>query len=173
MRPYGFMKLEQEKTLTDSLPGIALSIYRPSTVYGPRIQHARRGLINNLINDGLRGRPTVLDAHTMSLRDYVYTDDIGAFVAKRIRFPSLARETARILFLVSSRCASIFEVVRTIERVLHLKLRYRLDQSFGNHSNITFSHSLSPNGWSPTPLEVGVRQFVAGRHARLPVPLGR
>jgi nucleoside-diphosphate-sugar epimerase len=157
--------------VSDRLAGVQVSIYRPSTVYGPRRQLARHGLINNLINDGLRGCPTVLDARVMSLRDYVYTADVGAFVAKRIRFPA-PEPDARTYFLVSSRCCSIFEVVHIIERVLHLKLRCRYDAAFGNHSDITFSHSVLPAGWAPTPLEVGVRQFAAGRHAHLPVPVG-
>jgi nucleoside-diphosphate-sugar epimerase len=164
------MKLAQERAVTETLGDAAVWIYRPSTVYGPRRQTIRHGLINNLVNDGLRGRPTVLDAHVMSLRDYVYTADIGAFVAKRIRFPQPG-PGVRTQFLVSGRCTSIFEIMHIIERVLHLKLRFRYDADFGNHSNITFSHSVLPAGWTPTPLDVGVRQFVAGRHAHLPVPL--
>jgi hypothetical protein len=60
--------------------------------------------------------------------------------------------------------------VHIIERVLHIKLRYRYDVSFGNHSNITFSDRILPERWRPSPLEVGIRQFVAGRFANLAAP---
>ena len=173
LRPYGHLKLRQEELLRDSLDDHELSIYRPSTVYGPMAQKPHHGLINNLVNDGLRGRSTTLDAHVMSLRDYVYCSDIGAFVSRRIKSHGVGNAGSPIHFLVSARCSSIFEVVRTIERVLHLKIRYRYDPKFGNHRNITFSSSVLPRGWAPTALDVGIRQFVAGRNAILPVPTGR
>jgi len=171
MRPYGEMKLRQEHILSDFSSHMTIAIYRPSSVYGPKAQNARHGLINNLINDGLRGRPTVLDARVMSLRDYVFAPDIGKYVARCIRCPDRSHINPSVRFLVSSRCASIYEVVRTIERVTHTKLRFRYDEGFGNHSNITFSHSVLPTDWSPTALEVGVRQFLSGRHAHLPLTL--
>jgi UDP-glucose 4-epimerase len=171
MRPYGQLKLSQEQVLQTTFAPRELAIYRPSTVYGPMAQKAHQGLINNLVNDGLRGRLTVLDAQVMSLRDYVYFADIGAFIAGRIRSRARRATENAVNFLVSSRCASIFEVVRNIERVLHLKLRFRYDENFGNHSNITFSDRVLPAGWSPTPLEVGIRQFVAGKHACLQAPI--
>lgn len=169
VRPYGHLKQRQEGMLLERFGNGAVHIYRPSTVYGPMAQKARHGLINNLVSDGLRGRTTVLDAHVMALRDYVYFGDVGAYVARHIR-GSAGDAQDGPFFLVSSRCASIFEVVRVIERVLHVKLRIRYDQGFGNHQNITFSRGVLPAGWAPTPLEVGVRQFVAGKHANVPVP---
>jgi UDP-glucose 4-epimerase len=171
MRPYGQLKLSQEQVLQTTFAPRELAIYRPSTVYGPMAQKAHHGLINNLVNDGLRGRLTVLDAQVMSLRDYVYFADIGAFIAGQIKSRARRSTETAVNFLVSSRCASIFEVVRNIERVLHLKLRFRYDETFGNHSNITFSGRVLPAGWSPTPLEVGIRQFVAGKHACLQAPI--
>ena len=167
MRPYGHLKLAQEKALLDRFAKQEISIYRPSSVYGPMVQKARQGLINNLINDALRGSETVLDAQVMSLRDYVYSGDIGHFVAQRIQ----ARpDDSWLHFLVSSRASSIFEVVRAVERVLHLKLRFRYDQKFGNHSNITFSDSVLPPGWRPSALDVGIRQFMVGKNAPSSVP---
>jgi UDP-glucose 4-epimerase len=162
VRPYGELKLAQEDLLQRTFARSEIAIYRPSSVYGPMAQKGRQGLINNLVSDGLAGRATVLDAHISSLRDYVYAGDIGRFVAGRIRAGGPA---GAIHFLVSGRCTSIHEVVHTVERVLHLRLRFRYDESFGNHSNITFSDSVLPSGWAASPLDVGIRQFVAGKHA--------
>jgi len=124
------------------------------------VQKTQQGLINNLVNNGRNGRVTVLDAHVMSLRDYVYSGDIGNYVSKRIRSGNTETNGSPVHFLVSSRCSSIFEVLQKIERTLKLKLQFRYDESFGNNSNITFSDSILPPGWCPSSLEVGIRQFL-------------
>lgn len=167
IRPYGQLKLTQEKTLLNTFGTNEVSIYRPSSVYGPMAQKTHQGLINNLINDGLRGRESVLDAHIMSLRDYVYSGDVGAFVGHRVRAGTAG---SKALFLVTSRPTSIFEVVRTVQRILRLKLRFRYDDHFGNHRDITFSSDVQPAGWSPSPLDVGIRRFMIGIHSNRLAP---
>ena len=165
VRPYGRLKLAQEQVLRNSFGKNELAFYRPSSVYGPMVQKSQQGLINNLVSDGRNRRVTVLDANVMALRDYVFLGDIGNFVAKRIRFGNTGVDGSPVHFLVSSRCSSIFEVVRKIERTLKLNLQYRYDESFGNSSNITFSDSVLPPGWSPSTLDVGIRQFLVGKNA--------
>ncbi len=164
-RPYGRLKLAQEQILRSTFSENELAIYRPSSVYGPMAQKSQQGLINNLVSNGRNGRVTVLDAHVMALRDYVFSGDIGNFVAKRIRSGNTRTNGNPIHFLVSSRCSSIFEVVQKVERTLHLNLSVRYDQSFGNHSNITFSNNVLPTAWSPSTLDVGIRQFLVGKNA--------
>ena len=77
LRPYGESKLAQERQLQERLKHCELTIYRPSSVYGPYFTGNRHGLINHLVANSRRGRVTVLDAHVMALRDYVFTGDIG------------------------------------------------------------------------------------------------
>jgi len=166
VRPYGQLKLAQEHVLKDLFGRSEIAFYRPSSVYGPMNQKSQQGLINNLVSNGRHGRVTVLDAHVMALRDYVFSGDIGNFVAKRIGTGSTGEIDNPVHFLVSSRCSSIFEVVRKIERTLHLNLQFRYDESFGNSSNITFSDSVLPPGWSPSTLDVGIRQFLVNRDDR-------
>ncbi len=158
-RPYGDWKLAQETILLDLCPSGESNIYRPSSVYGPSARRKRQGLINMLIHNTLNRQETVLDAHTMALRDYVLAADIGAFVSRRIARPNRSREN-RTNFLVTGRSASIFEVVRKIRQVLHIHPRFRLDQDFGNHRHITFSRRILPPGWNPSTLEAGIRQFL-------------
>lgn len=158
-RPYGRMKHEQERKVLESA-GQEISIYRPSSVYGPMVRPRKHGLINHLIANASKRRTTVLDANVMALRDYVYAGDIGEFVARKIAFPGESELSVPVHFLVSGRCASIFEVVTRIERVLKLRVRFRFDMQFGNSANITFSDSVIPAGWRPSTLDVGIRQFV-------------
>jgi hypothetical protein len=165
VRPYGRLKLAQEHVLRSSFGKNEIAFYRPSSVYGPMVQKTQQGLINNLVTNGRNSRVTVLDAHVMSLRDYVFSGDIGNFVAKRIRSGNTGASSSPVHFLVSSRCSSIFEVVHKIERTLNLNLQFRYDESFGNNSNITFSDSVLPPGWSPSTLDVGIRQFLVGKNA--------
>lgn len=157
-RPYGLLKFQQENVLRSIFINSQLAIYRPSSVFGPMTLKSRQGLINNLVHNGRNRVTTVLDAHVMSLRDYVFSEDIGNFVGKSVR-----RKAHGIHFLVSSRCSSIFEVVTKIERVLKLKLKVRYDENFGNHMNITFSEKVMPAEWQPSSLEVGLRQFLIVR----------
>jgi len=165
IRPYGRLKMEQELVLRSTFGKNEIAFYRPSSVYGPMKQKTQQGLINNLVTNGRNSRVTVLDAHVMSLRDYVFSGDIGNFVAKRIRSGITGANSNPVHFLVSSRCSSIFEVVHKIERTLNLNLQFRYDESFGNNSNITFSDSVLPHGWSPSTLDVGIRQFLVGKNA--------
>lgn len=164
-RPYGRLKLAQEQVLRNLFSKSEIAFYRPSSVYGPRAQKSQQGLINNLVSNGRNRRVTVLDAHVMALRDYVFSGDIGNFVAKRVMSGYSGANDSPVQFLVSSRCSSIFEVVQKIERTLHLNLKFRYDESFGNSANITFSDSVLPPGWSPSTLDVGIRQFLVGKNA--------
>jgi UDP-glucose 4-epimerase len=163
-RPYGILKYRQEQLLLNSLGENEAVLYRPSSVYGPTHQDNRQGLINTLINNARSGCASVLDAHVMSLRDYVFAGDIGQYVARQIRFEFRSERNSAVDFLVSTKCSSIFEVVEKIRRILNLQVRFRYDDQFGNHENITFSDSVLPPGWRPVTLEMGIRNFLPGRH---------
>lgn len=158
-RPYGRMKCWQETLTRSSFEHGEFTIYRPSSVYGPIRRPRRHGLINQVIANASNRRISILDANVMALRDYVYAGDIGAYVARQIAFPKSAISQEEH-FLVSGRCASIFEVTTQIERALKLRVRYRFDENFGNSASITFSSRVLPVAWHPSTLEVGIRQFM-------------
>jgi len=163
LRPYGRLKLRQEEALQSTFDSSEVLIYRPSSVYGPMTQKSRLGLINNLINNARSGHVTVLDAHVMSLRDYVFTGDIGQYIARKVRFAGDNEIREQTRFLVSAKCSSIFEVFTKIRRILNLHAQFRYDDQFGNHKNITFSDNVMPSNWRPVALDVGIRQFMIGR----------
>jgi UDP-glucose 4-epimerase len=164
LRPYGQLKLDQEQALLAQFNPSELLFYRPSSVYGPTRQNHRKGLINNLVNNGRRAKVTVLDARIMSLRDYVFSQDIGRFVARSVLGDAFRNDQRPERFLVSARCSSIFEVVQKVQRILNLNLKVRYDEHFGNNRNITFSDRIFPIGWKPVTLDVGLRQFLVQAH---------
>lgn len=165
IRPYGRLKMHQEELISDALNSDEFTIYRPSSVYGPTAQKNRHGLINNLVSNAHNNRITVLDAHLMSLRDYVLAGDIGSYVGRQIRFKLGNQSNQPVQFLVSARSSSIFEVVEKIKRILNLHAPFRYDDQFGNHENITFSDRVKPCGWRPMTLDMGIRQFMTGRQS--------
>jgi len=160
VRPYGELKAAQELALMKSFGSEDLFFHRPSSVYGPMATQSRKGLINNLIRNGQANRTTVLDAQVMALRDYVFSQDVGNYIARLIRGRSKIEAKRREYFLVSARSSSIFEVVRKVEFNFKIKLRIRFDPNFGNNSKITFSDKVLPPMWNPVPLDVGLRQFL-------------
>ena len=163
VRPYGQAKLAQEELLRRSFERGQLQIYRPSSVYGPLHRKPRQGLINTLVDDARGGRVTVLDANVMSLRDYVFAGDIGAFVARAVAAWRHDPQAPDVRFLVSARCTSIQEAMQKVQRTLSLRVNYRLDRDFGNSRHITFHPDVLPPGWRPSTLDVGIRQFLVSR----------
>ena len=162
-RPYGQMKLAQERLVKHAFESRQIRIYRPSSVYGPMKLVSGKGLINHLVQNGRNGAVTVLDSHVMALRDYVFSQDVGDFVARTVHTHHRSTNPKVELFLVSSRCSSIFEVVRKIQLHLKLRLQIRFDENFGNSRNITFTEQVQPQGWHPVSLDVGIRQFLVGK----------
>ena len=122
------------------------------------VQDIHRGLINNLIRNARNGRTTKLDTQVMSLRDDVFSRDIGRDIGHRIELRNRSN-AGRICFLVSSRCSSIFEVAQKIRKSLNLNVYYTLDDRFGNTSDITFHASVMPPDWQPATLDYGIGQF--------------
>jgi len=171
-RPYGRAKLYQEQLLRNRFAASCIQIYRPSSVYGPSRPRDRQGLINILVNNTLHGLETVLDSRVMALRDYVSAVDVGRFVCNRIT-RAIHDPGVKTDFLVTAKSTSIYEVLGVVRLVLQRQPRFRLDQSFGNHDHITFSHAALPAGWSPVSLETGIRQFLLASNLKVWNPPAR
>ena len=78
-RPYGSLKLSQEKIL-DDCNGLIRFIYRPTSVYGFAGLNHRLGLIPTLLWNGSKNKVSTIFGAPETLRDYVWADDIGAFM---------------------------------------------------------------------------------------------
>ncbi len=154
--PYGRMKLDQEQIVTANARSFALGgiVYRPSTVYGSHEFHRRAGLVSHIMWNALRNEATALEANVHALRDFVYHEDVGRFIAGNLMSPNPAGQ--RLAHLVTGKPSSILEVFRQVERLMGRSLTYRLRLDGVNNADITFSAQSSLRGWAPHALEVGL-----------------
>jgi nucleoside-diphosphate-sugar epimerase len=156
-RPYGSLKLEQEKralAMSDSIP---VTIHRVSTVYGcPRPGH-RVGLISELIRNGLDRRPSSLYGAMDTLRDYVSNDQIGRHIATSI---TIERGSGpHVEMLVAGQPTPIAAVVALVERLLNRRLFVSFVDAW-NAQDITFDPAIRPTGFQPEPLRTGVARVL-------------
>ena len=153
-RPYGFLKIAQEKILEDRDELVRL-IYRPTSVYGFAGLNHRFGLIPTLLWNGPRNKVCTIFGAPETLRDYVWTDDIGAFIAERVQ--SSSNDSVRFT-LASGKPTMLYEIVSHIEKILNKKLFRHYIRSGGNAEDNTFSPQSHPQGWNPLDLETGIRK---------------
>lgn len=158
-RPYGRVKLEQEKILELFSGKIKFCIYRPSTVYGPIIAGQRRGLLANMLNSGIKQQVCTIFGTLSTLRDFVYAPDIGTFIASEIlsRTPLAANHP---LILAGFRPYSILEIKTIVETVIKHKIYIALDPSPENALDITYSPLCNTNqNWKPINVDQGIRNM--------------
>lgn len=161
-RPYGKMKLRQEALVGAQHDGDIrrVRIYRPSTVYGVHEFDHRSGLVSHLCWNALRNFPTVLEANIHALRDYVYVNDMGRYLARQIQ-AGLA-DQRQLYYLVSGKPSSIFEIRQRIEKLVGRSVLFQFSSnnnggSRSNDKDITFSRQMLPTDWSPVDLDYGLR----------------
>lgn len=163
LRPYGELKLEQEKQLRALAGPVAKHIYRPSSVYGFVSLKSRLGLIATLINNGMRGQVTNIFAEALTLRDYVLVGDIATFMAQKIEIQ--ADSTDDTYVLASAKPTSVHEVLGLLERVLDRSLYFVFRPTQDNTACNTYSPHVLANGFHPQDLETGMRSVLLGmRH---------
>jgi nucleoside-diphosphate-sugar epimerase len=160
-RPYGELKLEQERLLQSRFSPDHCLIYRPSSVYGQVSPRHRSGLIATLINSAVRHRVTTITGSLSTLRDYIHTDDLARFLAKEI-LSEKPMAAGRPLILATSRSTSIVQLRHIIERVARRKVYIVQKSAPDNAEDITFSPGLIPHGFLPMDIETGVRRVYLG-----------
>lgn len=154
-RPYGTLKLEQEKHLAATPQEVAKLIYRPSSVYGYSGTGLRVGLVSALVQNGIRHRVSRIFGEPHTIRDYVLASDIGTFLAKHLTGPP---SNSQIFLLASGKPSSMFEMLHKIEQAVGRKLYCQFDSQPSNASHISFCKSALPVSWHPTGLDTGIRQ---------------
>jgi len=152
LRPYGRGKLEQEAMVLDLAPGIVPRIYRPSSVYG-FTPNGRRGLFAAIIASTLTNRPAVIFGSPHTLRDYVFAQDIGDFLAGTLARP-LTGET--VMLLASGKPTSLSEAIATIEAQIGRRYYGRFDKAPHNALDMTVRMTALPPGLRRTPLRLGI-----------------
>jgi len=109
-RPYALLKLAQEKIL-DDCDSLDRFIYRPTSVYGFAGLNRRLGLIPTLLWNGARNKVCTIFGAPETLRDYVWADDVGAFMAGKI---ASEISDSGCLLLASGKPSALSEVLHRI-----------------------------------------------------------
>lgn len=159
VRPYGYLKLSQEQLLSEQRH-LRSRIYRPSTVYGPVYPGIRCGLVSTLIKNGVLRMVTNILGNLYTLRDYVYSSDIGNFIARTV-LQDTDESQNHIFHLASGKPSSIFEIIAIVEHMLKHRVYYKLEYCPNNSCDIVFSPSIHPAGWSPSELKYGCKQILS------------
>jgi nucleoside-diphosphate-sugar epimerase len=157
-RLYGELKLSQENTLLDKFQDDTVTIYRPSTVYGYIRPGARRGLVTALISNTLSGGVTEINGHLDTLRDYVWAEDAGRFIAGKVMEPF--ERLMQNHFIVSGVATSIQQVISLVESQTNKKAQHKFQLTNPNSEHITFNPAARPPGFRFTPLDEGVKRIV-------------
>ena len=155
LRAYGGFKILQERALS-SAGGFQTSfIYRPSTIYG-HSPKGRLGLVSALLLNGIRRRVSTISGNATTLRDYVFSGDVGRFIAAEILMPGEIN-AQRIRFLVSGKPSSILEITRVVEELLcrKLYLSYALVPQNALHN--TYSRTAVPHTWRSASIREGMQ----------------
>ena len=160
-RPYGYLKLEQERALLNTA-GLIPYIYRPSSVYGLFRGTERRSLLAVLVYQGLLRQVIQVSGALTTLRDYIHVRDVAQYLAGKVVFSDPARDSSGIFWLISGKPVSIFEAKQLVERVLRHRLYLALQHDPENRRNITFAPSLCPPAFASTALHTGVSLIYQG-----------
>lgn len=158
LRPYGVLKQRQEEALTSLDPRIIRKIYRVSTVVGPPGGGRRQGLVATLVGNALRRRVTTLVGRLTTMRDFVWYQDVGRYLARAILS---GHESSRnsVQVLGSGRPATIHQVVKTVESVVGRRVYIRHSPLLTNASDITVSSAMLPTDWTPTDLKTCIARI--------------
>lgn len=160
LRPYGALKARIEDELRQSNGLASRNVYRLTSVFGIGPEGARRGLIAALLADAALGKTTRIRGNLTTLRDYVWSEDIGRYVTSRLLSPSddgaVAVET-----LASGRPRSIHEVIHIVQELLDHPLYIQFDRAPTNSADITVAMQLLPGSWRPSDLKTSIARLLA------------
>lgn len=155
LRPYGFLKLEQEKLVSSLDPRIIKRIYRLTSVYGYIRPHCRAGLIQTLLINAVRQRTSTIIGDLSTLRDYTFSEDIGLFISGLML--ALDGQQSECYLLSSGKASSICEVQRHVESAVGRKIYVNFVKTPTNSRDICLGWRQMPEDWSPVDLRTGIR----------------
>ncbi len=156
LRPYGALKLRQEQTLEARQARLVKRVYRPSSVYGFAHEGKRAGLISVILLSGIQHRVLSLVGDQNTLRDFVFSRDVGQFIAAQI-LDHPETDAFVCHTLASGRPTSIHEIQEIAERVLRRKVYFVFSDANRNAADITYSRQLFPQRWTPIDIATGIR----------------
>lgn len=154
LRPYGVAKLRQEHIVQSLRADFPAHIYRPSSVYGFSGIGGRSGLLSVLIENAIKHSGSRIFGSLDTVRDYVFSTDVGRFIARRVEWPV---EGSQTYLLASGKPSSVSEIITMASRVVGRPLHLKLDLQPSNASHISYRASALPDDWQPIDLETGIR----------------
>jgi nucleoside-diphosphate-sugar epimerase len=154
-RPYGELKLAQERLLESSPAPMARLVYRPSSVYGFLGEGIRLGLVGVLARNAIRHQVSRIFGAPDSLRDYVLAADIGRFIAGQL---TRTTSNTEVFLLASGRPSAMFEMLQRVERAVGRRLYVQFDSQPCWTEHNSYRSSALPAGWRVTALDTGIRQ---------------
>ena len=158
-RPYGELKLQQERALHASALASRF-VYRLSSVYGTPLAGRRMGLVSALVLNALQHRSTQITANSWTQRDFVSAYDVGTFMAQDGKTPTRALHEG-VHYLVSGLPLSIWALQLALERHLFTRVPVHYTTGKDNFQSTTFSPSLRPAHWSVSSVESNLPRLVA------------
>lgn len=157
IRPYGAWKLKQELFLSQA--SITARIFRLSSAYGPLQASQRTGMLNVLLERAHDGGVAEVYASPVTLRDYVFTDDIAKYVVDGI----LEQRDSTTRILASGRSTSVDSLIKLITSATNKRIRVQYRNLKQNTTDIVFPKHLLPGDFAVSPLEETVRLLAARR----------
>jgi UDP-glucose 4-epimerase len=158
LRPYGLAKLQQEEFLAALPQEMRILVYRPTSVYGFASARSRKGLVTTLVQNAIRCQTTRIFGGPDTIRDFLFADDVGAFIADQIASPVGSSKT---MILASGKPTAIPELTAIVQRAVHRQLYFQYESKPSNALIICVRPSALPAGWRSTPLEIGVYRTAA------------
>ena len=152
-RPYGELKLGQERLLAKSTSQIAKFVYRPSSVYGSAGEGLRLGLVGVLVANAIRHGVSHIFGAPDTLRDYVFAADVGRFIAQQLNRPT---DRSQVFLLTSGKPSSTFEIMRRVEQILGRRLYARFDTRPSVIEHNSYRPLARPDNWHSVSLDTGI-----------------
>ncbi len=160
-RPYGRLKLHQERRLRESPKLSQRRIFRPSSVYGWLRSDQRKGLIPTLIHNGLRNQETSFDGSFNTLRDYVWVGDVAEIVVRSLFPKHDDTPTNSTRFIASGQPSSIFQIKQLVEATIGRRLQLKFVSQASNALDTTFSANCVRDNGPLTDMSVAIRRIAA------------
>jgi nucleoside-diphosphate-sugar epimerase len=152
-RPYGWLKLAQERLLAESAPLRARRTYRVTSAYGHLRPGFRAGIVSTLLSNAARRAVTAISGRMSTLRDYVFVADVADYIAGSILDLDAADS---VECLARARPTSLLEIQRIVEDVIGRKTYVAYSFSALNAEDVTFAPSVVPPQWRPSDIRFNV-----------------
>jgi len=151
-RPYGRLKLLQEKYLSDQSQNP--TFVRLSAVYSTTNFGGRLGLIPTLFLNGIHNKVTRIFGNQTTLRDYILDLDVAKGINRII---SEKDHSIKYHLFASGHSISIFQMKTIIERIICKKIYFNFEYLKTNDLSMAYSSKVISNHFQNTDLNVNLK----------------